>query len=42
MKKESDQAVRLISIGKLKLLLVLHIRPINPVVFRESDWDTLS
>ena len=34
--KKGDQASRLISTGPLQPLRALHIRPIDPVVFRES------
>ena len=45
--KKGGQASRLISTGKLKPLLTLHLRPIDPVVFRESlecsrHWETYS
>ena len=35
--KEGDQAARLISTGTLKALRLVHVRPINPVVYRESS-----
>ena len=34
-RKNSDQVARLISIARLNPLLDLHLRPINPVVYRE-------
>ena len=36
------QADRQISIPKLKPLRVLHLEPINLVVFKVSDWDIFS
>src|SRR5205814_2501009 len=35
-KKTSDQAARPISTGRLKALRLVHVQPINPVVFRGS------
>ena len=35
--KSGGQAARLISTGQLKALPLLHLRPIDPVVFREPS-----
>ena len=37
MKKRGGQVDRLISTGKLRTLLPLHVRPINVVVFHEPE-----
>jgi hypothetical protein len=40
MGNESDQANRVISTGKLNTLLCLHTRPINVVVYHDSQGRT--
>ena len=40
--KFKGQAIRQISIPKLKPLRVLHLEPINLVIFKVSDWDIFS